>query len=68
MRKKNSNWYYCNTCEKPMRQKEEDGLCIDCHLYLCLCLEPDKCSRCSEMTEFYDIVRYEIDKIIEKRK
>ena len=53
MKKKNSNWHYCNICEKPMRTKEIDGLCINCHLYLCL--ESD-CHRCSGITEIIDLL------------
>lgn len=50
MRKENSNWYYCNICDEPMRTKEEDGLCGNCHLYLCLD-DSGKCSRCSWIHE-----------------
>lgn len=63
MKKKNNSWYYCNTCEKPMRQNEPDGLCIDCHLYLCF---DSECTRCSERKEFIDFLKHEIDKIIEE--
>jgi hypothetical protein len=55
MKKKNSNWYYCNICEEPMREKEEDGLCLNCHLYLCL-NGSDKCSRCSEIHQMLDLL------------
>lgn len=54
MKKKNSNWYYCNICGTIMRQKEKDGLCINCHLYLCL--EPDPCSRCLGVREIIDLL------------
>lgn len=53
MKKKNNNWYYCNTCEKPMREKETDGLCINCHLYLCF---DSKCSRCLDINEMVDLL------------
>ncbi len=53
MKKNNSNWYYCNTCERPMRIKEVDGLCINCHLYLCL--ESD-CHRCLDINEIVDLL------------
>ena len=55
MRKKNNNWYYCNICESPMREKEIDGLCINCHLYLCS-EESDKCPRCSGIYEILTLL------------
>jgi hypothetical protein len=55
MRKKNSNWYYCNMCETPSRSKEEDGLCINCHLYLCL-KEIKQCDRCSNIHDWLDLL------------
>jgi len=53
MKKENSNWYYCNTCEKPMRIKEDDGLCINCHLYLCF---ESTCDRCSGISEIVNLL------------
>lgn len=53
MRKKNSSWHYCNICEKPMREKKTDGLCINCHLFLCFNSE---CSRCSDINEMVDLL------------
>ena len=59
MRKKNSSWHYCNMCEKPYRKKEKDGLCINCHLYLCL--EPDPCPRCSGIKKILDLFNESIE-------
>ena len=38
-----------------MREKEADGLCINCHLYLCI-EESDKCSRCSWVHEWLNLL------------
>lgn len=64
MKKKNNSWYYCNTCEKPMRTKESDGLCKNCHLYLCF---DSECSRCIAAKEVADFLIKEIDKMLDKR-
>jgi len=36
-----------------MRTKEIDGLCINCHLYLC---SESECHRCSDIVDIIDLL------------